>query len=318
MAVVPAGQKLLPQLAGCLDALNLDSGKKETKRPNKHTHRVEWNKHFERDIARNYSPYTFPSELYENSKHLAWSLKYSNMGDLNQHMAGTTKEIMHHEGGLIALALEKITYGSFEKDWASLDSKKKEELVLEGLYRGACGAPRDNSRISCPEMTVGGLAGDGKYNLIRLLKRLIEHDPTGSGVVNELFLFSHPYTDHQFRHTEAASDRVKADLHQAVLLRNYYIVETLRGVLDAYDNVPARVIRQAKLHYHLRNEECNEGKREFDAGFKRSGIRVDQSQCKENAAIAEMRPMPSGAVLLERMSEEGLERTQESLRPDAL
>ncbi|KAJ7610546.1 hypothetical protein DFH06DRAFT_1246058 [Mycena polygramma] len=292
MAPVPAGQKLPAQLAEYFDALNLGSETKEpaeTKRPNKHTHRVEWNAHFERDIAKHYSPYAFSSELYENSKHLAWSLKFAHIGDLNQHMARITKEIVYHEGELIALALEKIVYGSasFEKDWAALATKEKEELVLEGLYRGACAAPRDNSRNCCPEMTVGGLAGDGEYSLIPLLMRLIEHDPTGNGLVKELFLFSHPYTDHEFRHTEAAPDMVKANLHYAVLLRNYYIVETLRGILDVYDKVPARVIRVAKLYYHPRNEECDEGKREFSAGIKRSGLRVDQSQCKENAAVAE-------------------------------
>jgi hypothetical protein len=70
-----------------------------------------------------------------------------------------------------------MVYGTFEADWAALDSKKKEKLALEGLYRGACSAPRDNSRVKCPEMTVGGLAGNGEYNLIRLVRPILFHEP---------------------------------------------------------------------------------------------------------------------------------------------
>jgi hypothetical protein len=66
--------------------------------------------------------------------------------------------------------MENLTYGSFEVDWKRLDVKKKKDLVLEGLYRGACAAPRDNSRVSCAEMTIEGLVGDGEYNLIRLVR----------------------------------------------------------------------------------------------------------------------------------------------------
>lgn len=90
--------------------------------------------------------------------------------DLNQQLALTVKEMTEREGSLIAFALDKMVYGNFEANWAALDMNKKQELVLEGLYRGACAAPRDNSRVQCPEMTASGLAGDGEHNLIRLVR----------------------------------------------------------------------------------------------------------------------------------------------------
>lgn len=76
---------------------------------------------------------------------------------------------MSWEGRLIALGIQKMVYGSFEEDWKKLELERKKELALEGLYRGACDAPRDNSRVSCPEMTIKGLIGDGEYNFINLV-----------------------------------------------------------------------------------------------------------------------------------------------------
>jgi hypothetical protein len=52
--------------------------------------------------------------------------------------------------------------------WAVLDVEKKQELVLDGLVRGAFKA-REESRFDCPEMSLFGLIGDGEYNLINLV-----------------------------------------------------------------------------------------------------------------------------------------------------
>ncbi|KAJ7764220.1 hypothetical protein B0H16DRAFT_1718159 [Mycena metata] len=211
--------------------------------------------------------------------------------DMNQDIALLIREMMEQEGKLIAFALEDLVYGALEADWAALDAKKKNEIVLEGLYRGACYAPRDNSRISCPEMTIPGLAGDGEYSFINMLKHLVDHDPTGNRRVKELLIFSHPYTDHQFRHTDGASDTIKATLYLSVILRNYYIVETLMGTLEAYASryiALARKLLTSSLASKARSatETRKQDKRTFDAEFKASGQYVDNSQCKEEAAIA--------------------------------
>jgi hypothetical protein len=44
--------------------------------------------------------------------------------------------------------------------------------VLEGLYHGACAALPEQIRAICPEATVSGLAGNGKYSLIRMVRVL--------------------------------------------------------------------------------------------------------------------------------------------------
>ncbi|KAJ7633659.1 hypothetical protein DFH06DRAFT_1479568 [Mycena polygramma] len=198
-----------------------------------------------------------------------------------------TREIMRAEGCLVSIALENIVYGTFEVDWArdALDQGVKEEYVLEGLYRGACFAPRDNDRISCPEMTIKGLVGDGEYNLIRMLKRIIGHDPTGNGRVKSPFLFSHPYAEHELRHTPNASDLLKANLYHNKLCRGFYIVETLIGILKGYNNRPAKTVKPARFLDMLRTKEQAQNRRNYTAHFKKSGYYVDTSQCEEEAAI---------------------------------
>ncbi|KAF8155020.1 hypothetical protein K438DRAFT_1987247 [Mycena galopus ATCC 62051] len=204
------------------------------------------------------------------------------MPDALQDIALTTKEMMEVEGELIALSLENVTYGTLEADWAALSMEKKKELALEGLYRGACAAPRDNSRSSCPEMTVAGLVGDGEYNLINLLKRLIEHDPTGNNRVKELFLFAHPYIDHQFRHSNNAPEQLKSFLYRCVLLRNFYILETLFGIIQAYHGRPPRKIIPTQLH----DKHCHGPRTEAERKAIAKHGKVDNSQCKEQAAVA--------------------------------
>jgi hypothetical protein len=233
--------------------------KDETKRPNKHTDRVAWNAHFEREIAKSFGSRTPRPRSPKKADPTHPARKFQgfedfNIADLNQQLALTVRELMDREGSLTALALEKLVYGSFEADWAALDSKKKEELVLEGLYRGACAAPRDNSRGICPEMTIAGLAGDGEYNLISMvrvipvlrcsahisqLKRLIAHDPTASRRVNTLFLFAHPLINDDI--DDLGTDWISGMSYYSTLFRNYYIVETLRGVLEAYVRVSTSI-----------------------------------------------------------------------------
>jgi hypothetical protein len=90
--------------------------------------------------------------------------------DLNQNLALLIKHIIVEEEYLVARVLDGIVYGPFESEWAALDANRREELVLEGLYRAACAPLPEQSRLRCPEATVSGLAGDGEYSLIRMVR----------------------------------------------------------------------------------------------------------------------------------------------------
>ncbi|KAJ7676278.1 hypothetical protein B0H17DRAFT_1139998 [Mycena rosella] len=64
------------------------------------------------------------------------------------------------------------------------------------------------------------------------LKCIIAHNPTGN--INEIFLFLHPYVEHKSRSNDSCADSIKAVIYLSVLLRNFYIVETLVGVLQTF------------------------------------------------------------------------------------
>ncbi|KAJ7458571.1 hypothetical protein FB451DRAFT_1273482 [Mycena latifolia] len=259
----------------------------KTERPNKHTDRVAWNSHFEFEILLKYTSYAYIFPAIEQVPEVDWSWQCSDITELNQKIAREIKEIMRDEGKLVAIAVENLL-GTFGSDWNALDGEKKEEIALDGLYRGACAATRDNSRVICPEMTIKGLIGDGEYSLINMLRRIIAHDPTGNGRVKELYLFEHPYVQHEYRCSDDAPDLLKAFLYRAILLRNSYIVETLLGVLQSYLDRPPAPNWPAKVYCSLRNEERAEAKKISRAECKKADLarKVDGSQCREQAAIA--------------------------------
>ncbi|KAJ7206573.1 hypothetical protein GGX14DRAFT_637636 [Mycena pura] len=260
----------------------------ETPRPNKHTDRVAWNNHVERELSQKYDSFSYSTKPLEECPDMdSWKNKAVNLQELNQEIAFRIKAIMRAEGGLIRLALDDLVYGTFkEADWAAMDVMRKEGLALEGLYCAACVAPRlgHDSRLSCPEMTVGHLAGDGEYNFVRMLKRLIDHDPTGNARVKSVFFFPHPYFEHDNRCTDAAPDFIKAALYWNSLLRNFYIVNTLLGILYAYHDRPGPPIHLPKATLLLRTEERKQDRKTFFSEFKKSGFNLEP-QGKDEPAI---------------------------------
>ncbi|KAJ7184899.1 hypothetical protein C8R46DRAFT_1300496 [Mycena filopes] len=263
----------------------------KTKRPNKHTDRVAWNNHFEREISFVYGVLERKSTVLPLATDPAlvdYICKAMYTADQNILIADISRDLLHAEGLLISIAVDSLVYRNFEAEWEALDASRRRELALEGLYRGACMATRDDSRESCPELTIDNLVGDGKYNLVNLLKNIVAHDPTGNRRVKELFLFRHHIVDQEYAVSEDMPDAVKAALYTSTLLRTFCIVATLRGLLEAYVRRPS-VLRgldhsdgNLPPHSHGSTSRSQSLIIETDKKLPR---RVDQSQCKELAAI---------------------------------
>ncbi|KAJ7577488.1 hypothetical protein C8J56DRAFT_1061147 [Mycena floridula] len=154
-------------------------------------------------------------------------------------------------------------------------------------------------------MTIKGLLGDSEYNLTNLLKHLIKHDPTGNRCV------------------KGTPDIIKAFIHQVFLLRTYYIVATLGGILEAYHGRPPVAIQVARFSGQ---EYKGEERQKARDKLKNSNIQIDQSQCKEEAKAAvneSMQSLQIGQVLLCRMSNENWKEhkkvcTQQGFDPELL
>ncbi|KAJ6575637.1 hypothetical protein DFH09DRAFT_1311696 [Mycena vulgaris] len=249
--------------------------------PNKHTDRVAWNNHLETEISLNYALFAFPGAVHpiEKRPDLQGSWEDLDIPHTNQTITHRNQHLMDAEGRLIARAVEDLVYGTFEADWNGLELEEKKKITFEGLYRGACTCTRDSSRDICPEMTIGGLIGDGEYNLINLLQAIVKHDPTGNGSVKQPFFFVHPHVEQEYHCTDEAPDRLKAFLYLVVLHRNSFIVSTLIGILGAFHNHPFKPNSAAKSA----PGPADRAERTQKARLlvKKSGIRVDmaQSQC---------------------------------------
>ncbi|KAJ7676577.1 hypothetical protein DFH06DRAFT_1168555 [Mycena polygramma] len=259
--------------------------KKGKERPSKYTHRVDWN-----DFKYTCFLYTYPA--METQEEGPWHWQENTLIDQNLSIAQRTKDLMRVEGQLIALALENLVYGNFESEWGGLPEERKRELALEGLFRGSRCSPREISRVICPELAIDVLIGDGEYNLINLeeeevyymrLKRIMAHDPTGNRRVKELYLFVHPYVEHEYRYSDEAPDIVKGFLYHCLLLRNFCIADTLIGILEAYTNLPTPPMIPMKSYNRQHDEERESRKQRARTATRKYNLHktVDGSQCRE-------------------------------------
>ncbi|KAJ7264543.1 hypothetical protein B0H12DRAFT_1230731 [Mycena haematopus] len=259
----------------------------KSERPNKHTDRVAWNAHFELDIELVYGAYSYDREpLLENAPGIDYGAR--DITELNVTIASRTKELMHAEGELAALALENLRYGDFEKEWNELRLDKKKELALEGLYRGACNCEGEYNLIN--SYVSFNIHRDVALICFWKLKRMMEHDSTGNRRVQEVFLFRHPYVDHQYRFTDAAPDVVKAFLYSAQIYRTFCIVETLRGIINACHGLPMvlnlSVVTAMPVRHGEEAEARKAAERQALEEDKKSVRPVDQSQCEEMGAMS--------------------------------
>ncbi|KAJ7881741.1 hypothetical protein B0H14DRAFT_2565650 [Mycena olivaceomarginata] len=186
-------------------------------RPDKYTDRAAWNANFEREICLRYTSFARNLSKTQQFPELARNVRESDMMELNQSLALLIKDIIEQESALVAR--------TFETDWSVLDAERKEALVLEGLYCGACAALPEQIRAICPGATVSGLTGNGKCSLIRMLKRVLEHSPTDSATRNEnLFLFAHPDITAEFPTTGGTdADYTSAKFYESRLYRTLYL-----------------------------------------------------------------------------------------------
>ncbi|KAJ7642178.1 hypothetical protein FB45DRAFT_1022882 [Roridomyces roridus] len=259
-----------------------DPPRRQPPRPDRHTDRLAWNDWFEAELALRYDGYTYSGMAIEDDpadESVPW--KCFTLSWLNLDISQRTKALMTVEGVLIVTALENITYGTFEADWDALNMERKRELALEGLYRRSCNCPGDNYRHLCPELRIEALVGGGEYNVIHLLKRMIAHDPTGNGRVKELFLFKHPCITHQLRFSPAVPDGLKAWIHMTLILRSFCIVETLFGILEAFDVLSRRNLPLKFTRMQPHDEERQERAAKSREWTKKFGKLVDNSHCKE-------------------------------------
>ncbi|KAK7065115.1 MYND-type domain-containing protein [Favolaschia claudopus] len=197
-----------------------------------------------------------------------WKLENPTRDSLNDYFVGDLRACNHEimrlgkkllslEGRLVAYAIENLVDMDFEAKWNALSDEKKGQFVLQGLIRAAFRAPREQSRYDCPEARLNWLVGGG---VIELLKVAVACDDTGDCCLKTLFLFSSPHTDGEYPDDPASSDETKARRYLRILLRNFYIVETMIGILEEFNGLPAHfpTLQGEEQKVDEGNRECSE------------------------------------------------------------
>ncbi|KAJ6592368.1 hypothetical protein B0H19DRAFT_1224383 [Mycena capillaripes] len=221
--------------------------------PLKQLYPGDWNWHFERAYRLKYGPNADLQAWRDENFDLELPGMMEYMGNLrrcNMEISTTTQALLEAEGMLVGQAIEQLVYSDFETAWTALDVEAKKHIVLDGLVRGAFKA-REESRFDCPEMSLFGLIADNEYSLINLLKAIVAHDPTGNLRVKSLYLFSHPAveSEYAYRSRPHLPDDLRAFAHLRIIQRNFYIVQALIGILDAFAGEPA-----PKISFNAENE----------------------------------------------------------------
>ncbi|KAJ7041365.1 hypothetical protein C8F04DRAFT_1391181 [Mycena alexandri] len=219
----------------------------------------DWNAPFQAAYLQKYAP---------NAEPAAWQLEHpkldvdaipylGNLPECMRAISTASKTLLEAEGTLVALAVEKLVDNDFEAVWTALDAGAKQDLVLDGLVRAAYIA-REYSRFNCPEMCLFNLVGeragsDKNYGLINLLKAIVAHDPTGNGSVKSLYLFAHPAIDREYFYVDdpSFSDDWGALGYLRIIQRNFYIVQTLLGILKAHS---VKLCRKYLRGHHWKDE----------------------------------------------------------------
>ncbi|KAJ6467780.1 hypothetical protein C8R45DRAFT_473837 [Mycena sanguinolenta] len=90
-------------------------------------------------------------------------------------------------------------------------------------------------------MSLFSLVGDGEYNLVNLLKAFLAHEPSAIAPLHSIYLFSHPAVEKEFASlmNEYVPRNFRAFGKLRILQRNYFIVQALISIIEAYAGEPA-------------------------------------------------------------------------------
>ncbi|KAJ7264654.1 hypothetical protein C8J57DRAFT_1470318 [Mycena rebaudengoi] len=207
---------------------------KELGIPLKQSYPGDWNFYFEHVYLRKYGPNANLQDWRDENHDMGMLAYVGNLRVCNLDILRTSTALLQAEGVLVARAIEHLAYHGLEKAWTALDEEKRKNLALDGLVRAAFKA-REESRLNCPEMSLFGLAADGEYSLLNLLKAIVAHDLTGNRRIKSLYLFHHPAVESEWAYTTTPNtpEHLRAFGHLRIVQHNHYIVHTLLGILDA-------------------------------------------------------------------------------------
>lgn len=205
-----------------------------TSLPDKNTDRVGWNKCWEQTLTGLYSPgRQFPplaQLLGTKTVKLLTSLPDHNVLGLSIAL----RDICTLQQDMAKIAVERFNYDDFEQKWRDTPFDRREELILEGIFRTCCAGPEmEERREWCPEITLKALQKDSTGGFIDLLKELLPAN-VDSEIIEPKHL-SHPSLE-QLLAAEGNS-HIEIFIRSCRLERCYFISLTIYNILLAFVSV---------------------------------------------------------------------------------
>lgn len=206
-------------------------------RPDMHKDRRAWEKTWQVDFDRNYRALAVLP------------------GSVVTLMPPSTVEYLNTDGNLMAVeqenmllcelqrdlateAAKQFARHDFEKRWTALPRAKREEFVLEGIYRTLVIPFRDIQRQWCPDSTLSNLASRNGEEFLRIIKCLMP-DNMGARIVVPIQV-PHPIVDRLFtpRPAELQRPEIKAVFRTFRTYRTCVLTYVVWNTLLAYVSHP--------------------------------------------------------------------------------
>lgn len=193
-------------------------------RPSMHTSREAWEQSWENDFQRNYRAM---AQLQGSISTLLPPDTISILGTENSLIS------LERETGLLCrlqqdMAEEVATQCAeedFERKWKDLSPKKREEFVLEGIYRTMQIPDMEERRKWCPDSSLKNLTSRGGDEYLRILRSLLPDDLNTR--ISEPNHVSHPITDRFFTPTAAESKRGYGTACRTFRTSRTYVLSTI-------------------------------------------------------------------------------------------
>lgn len=202
-------------------------------RPDMHTERRAWEKSWEDDFERNYRMFAqlpcsilvvIPKKVVQSantdSNLLALEQLERALCELQQRLA--------HEAAIECANLD------FESRWRALSAEKREEVVLEGIYRTMRVAGNESRRQWCPDSTLSHLASQDGEEYLRMLRCLVP-DNLDARIVEPIQI-PHAIVDRMFTPsaTEAQSPGCRTMLRTFRTSRMYILTHVIWFTMHAF------------------------------------------------------------------------------------
>ncbi|KAK0215001.1 hypothetical protein IW262DRAFT_256649 [Armillaria fumosa] len=221
-------------------------------RPNKKTDRIGWNKSWERELSGIFASRRLIS-VYKGMPQQTLQFIRQSSTRLQDDFNSQMREVCTLQRDLVKAVVPAFAHEGFEEKWRALTQKRREELVLEGLYVTSCAGPdMEDRRRWCPEMTVETLAGNNDKDLIQLLKLLLPKDQIKNDLTAPIYLPNAEFEKMVETDPNDHGLRRLVDMHR--LQRMYFVTMTLWSTFNVFNGVREQV-RTVKVSRRITKED---------------------------------------------------------------